>query len=75
MTTDTRHAAALIAAWVAQDCRGEDTTVLPACRIGLRDLGYNVEQIAPLAADLAAQLLAYVAQVAERQEQDGYGTQ
>lgn len=66
MTTDTRRAAALILAWSAQECRGEDTVVLAACRIGLRDLGYNVEQIAPLAADLAAQMLAYVAQVAER---------
>lgn len=64
----TRHAAALILRWSAQLAAGEDAVTLAGCRVPLRDYGYNLDLLEPLARDLAAQVLTYVAQVAPVEE-------
>ena len=57
-------AAALILRWSAQLAAGEDAVTLSGCRIPLRDYGYNLDLLEPLVADLAREVLTYVAQVA-----------
>jgi len=43
---------------------GEDAVTLSGCRAPLRDYGYNLDLLEPLVADLAREVLTYVAQVA-----------
>jgi len=64
LDADTRHAAALILRWSAQLAAGEDAVTLSGCRAPLRDYGYNLDLLEPLVADLAREVLTYVAQVA-----------